>query len=398
MTVVSDFAAAEKISADDPSFRRVCLALILSGFSAFSALYCVQPILPVFASDFHIAPAAASLAISISTIALAVGLIFAGPLSDAIGRKPVILASMTASGLLMIASVFAPNWHALVALRAVLGFLLGGITAINLTYLAEEVDLTSLGMATGFVLAGNSVGSMSARLVVGVATDYVDWRWPMAGLGLFSLASAALMAAWLPASRHFEPAPLSLGATLGNYGRHLASPGLAPAFVAGFLLMGSFVAFFNYIGFRLLSPPFGLSQTVVGLISLVFLPSSWAAVVAGRFSDRIGPTRVHVGAIATMILGLALTAASSFLALGVGTLLFALGFFAAHSTATGHVGRTARVARAQATSMYQIAFYVGASIAGTVGGLFWQALGWNGIILMLGLMLSAAAVNGRKLR
>ena len=48
--------------------------------------------------------------------------------------------------------------------------------------------------------------------------------------------------------------------------------------------------------------------------------------------------------------------------------------------------------------MYQIAFYVGASVAGTVGGLFWQALGWNGIILMLGLMLAAAAVNGSKLR
>ena len=98
MTALTDFAAAQKISADDPSFRRVCLALILSGFSAFSALYCVQPILPVFATDFNIAPAAASLAISISTMALAVGLIFAGPLSDAIGRKPVILASMTASG------------------------------------------------------------------------------------------------------------------------------------------------------------------------------------------------------------------------------------------------------------------------------------------------------------
>lgn len=398
MTVLTDFTAGDRISARDPSFRRVCLALILSGFSAFSALYCVQPILPVFADDFRIAPASASLAISISTIALAIGLVFAGPVSDAIGRKPVILASMTAAGALMIASVFAPNWHSFIVLRAILGLLLGGITAINLTYLAEEVDVTSLGMATGFVLAGNSIGSMSARVFVGVATDYVDWRWPMAILGLFSLGAAAIMAAWLPASRHFEPAPLRLGSTIRNYGLHLTSPGLAPAFVAGFLLMGSFVAFFNYIGFRLLGHPFDLSQTVVGLISLVFLPSSWAAVAAGRLSDRIGPTQVHVGAIGLMIVGLVLTAVPYFWVLGLGTLLFALGFFAAHSTATGHVGRTARTARAQATSMYQIAFYVGASIAGTVGGLFWQAAGWNGIELMLGLMLTAAAINGRWLK
>ncbi|WP_237155511.1 MFS transporter [Oryzibacter oryziterrae] len=398
MSAVGEVSASSKISTATPGFARLCIALILSGFSAFSALYCMQPILPILADSFSLSPAAASLSVTVTTVTLAIGLVFAGPLSDAIGRKPVMLASMTAAGVMLIATTLAPNWHLLIAARAVLGLLLGGITAINLTYLAEEMEPASLGQTIGLVLAGNSVGGMIARLSVGVAAEHMDWRWPVAAIGLMSLAATAVMALWLPPSRHFRPIRLDLATVLGNYRRHLTAPGLTPAFIAGFLLMGCFVAFFNFLGFRLLAPPFGLNQSVVGLISLVFLPSSYAAVEAGKLSDRLGAARVHVGAIAVMALGLALTAAPTFWLLGTGTLLFTLGFFGAHSVAVGHVGRRARTARAQATALYQIAFYVGASVAGTIGGLFWQALGWNGILLLLAGLLALAALNGRQLR
>lgn len=398
MTTLTFDSLPGKIHHDTPGFGRVCVALILSGFSAFSALYCVQPILPVFVRDFAIPPASASLSLTFSTIALAIGLVFSGPVSDAYGRKPIMLFSMIATGVLMMATSLAPNWHALLALRIAIGLLLGGITAVNLTYLAEEVDQHSLGLAIGYVVAGNSIGGMVARVFVGVAADHMDWRWPITAVGVMSLVAAAVLWLWLPPSRFFRPSPLRIATTFDNFGRHLSSPGLAPAFLAGFLLMGCFVAFFNYIGFRLLAPPFELGQTVVGMISVVYLPASYAAVEAGKMSDHIGPEWVHIGAIGVMALGVALTAVPLFWILGLGTLLFTFGFFAAHSVAVGHVGRRAQTARAQATAMYQIAFYFGASIAGTVGGFFWQAYGWNGVLLLLGGMLALAALNGTRLK
>lgn len=385
------------IDFDAPGFWKICVALILSGFCAFSALYCVQPILPVFAHDFGVSPASTSLALTVTTVSLAIGLVFSGPISDTLGRKPVMLFSMIATGLLMVALAFAPDWHSLLVMRAVMGLVLGGITAINLTYLTEEIATHSLGRAVGLVLAGNSVGGMIARIAVGVAADHMDWRWPVAAVGVLSLIASALMWRWLPPSHHFRPARFSLDATLRNYVMHLRTPGLAPAFLAGFLLMGCFVAFFNYVGFRLLANPFDMSQMVVGLVSLVFLPSSYAAVAAGRLSDRFGPVPVHVGAIALMAAGLALTAVPDIWVLVAGALLFTFGFFAAHSTATGYVGRRAHTARAQATSMYQISFYVGASVAGSIAGLFWQAWGWNGVVLLLAALLAIAALNGRNL-
>src|ERR1700760_3469599 len=74
-----------------PAFRRVTLALTAAGFSTFAVLYCVQPLLPVFTAMFHVSPAQSSLAQSLSTGLLGIGLLIAGPLSDVRGSKPVMV-------------------------------------------------------------------------------------------------------------------------------------------------------------------------------------------------------------------------------------------------------------------------------------------------------------------
>ena len=70
------------IETGSPAFRRVTLALTAAGFSTFAVLYCVQPLLPVFTAKFHVSPAESSLALSLSTGLLGIGLLIAGPLSD----------------------------------------------------------------------------------------------------------------------------------------------------------------------------------------------------------------------------------------------------------------------------------------------------------------------------
>src|SRR6266702_958131 len=74
-------------------FRRTNLALFLSGFATFALLYGVQPLMPVFAAEFNVSPAASSLTISLTTGAVAVMMLFAGAVADAIGRKRVMCVS-----------------------------------------------------------------------------------------------------------------------------------------------------------------------------------------------------------------------------------------------------------------------------------------------------------------
>jgi len=56
------------------------------------------------------------------------------------------------------------------------------------------------------------------------------------------------------------------------------------------------------------------------------------------------------------------------------------GFFGAHSVASAWVGVRATKARAQASGLYFFSFYIGSSVAGSLGGVFWQRWGWPGLI------------------
>jgi YNFM family putative membrane transporter len=93
----------------------------------------------------------------------------------------------------------------------------------------------------------------------------------------------------------------------------------------------------------------------------------------------------------TMGGGLFLTLAQPLLLIIVGIVILTIGFFAAHTLASAWVGTRAPVARAQASSLYLLAYYLGSSISGTGGGFVWSIWGWNGVVILVTSLLVAAA-------
>ena len=109
---------------------------------------------------------------------------------------------------------------------------------------------------------------------------------------------------------------------------------------------------------------------------------------------RFGRAPVLIGFLGLMLAGLLLTLFQALWLIILGLLLFAGGFFAAHSVASSWIGRRAVKAKGQASSLYLFCYYVGSSIAGTAGGFFWHFAGWNGIggfivALLIGALLVA---------
>ncbi|EIQ13023.1 inner membrane transport ynfM domain protein [Shigella flexneri K-1770] len=107
----------------------------------------------------------------------------------------------------------------------------------------------------GLYISGNSIGGMSGRLISGVFTDFFNWRIALAAIGCFALASALMFWKILPESRHFCPTSLRPKTLFINFRLHWRDRGLPLLFAEGFLLMGSFVTLFNYIGYRLMLSP-----------------------------------------------------------------------------------------------------------------------------------------------
>jgi MFS family permease len=100
---------------------RVTLALFSAGLATFALLYCVQPILPVLSHEFGVSPASSSVSLSISTAMLAIGLLFTGPLSDAIGRKPVMVTALMLASVCTLLSTMMTSWHGILVMRALIG-------------------------------------------------------------------------------------------------------------------------------------------------------------------------------------------------------------------------------------------------------------------------------------
>lgn len=389
------YSALSGIRTGTPEARRVSLALFAAGFSTFVLLYYVQPLLPLLAHTFQVAPAEAALALSLATGFLSVSLLLSGALADIFGRKPVMVASLAISALLTLVTAIIPSWHGLLLARALFGVTLAGLPAVAMAYLGEEMHPAALDRAMGLYVAGAAMGGMAGRLVTGVAVDFLPWQAATVGVGLLGLAASFAVWRSLPASAGWVRRSARPVMMLRALAAPLADARLRLLFVQGFLLMGAFITIFNYMGFRLLLPPFDLPQSVVALIFSAYLLGMGSSSSIGRLTALWGRPRTMAAAVLVMALGIALTLSNGLYAIVPGIGLMTFGFFGAHSVASGWVSALAPAnGKAQSSSLYLFGYYMGSSLVGVAGGVVWAALGWGGLVAVVGamLVLSLAAI------
>jgi YNFM family putative membrane transporter len=68
----------------------------------------------------------------------------------------VIFTSMLCA-ILNIVSMLTPNWHSLLIARALEGLLLGGVPAVTMAWIAEEIAPEHLGKTMGLYIAGTAL-------------------------------------------------------------------------------------------------------------------------------------------------------------------------------------------------------------------------------------------------
>jgi YNFM family putative membrane transporter len=262
-----------------------------------------------------------------------------------------------------------------------------------MAYLAEEVQAGGLGLAVGLYIGGNSIGGMSGRIATGLLADAFGWRVAVACVGGLSLACSVLFWAALPASAHFVPRPLGVvrpRRMLGPLVKHVCDPGLARLYLVGCLLQAGFTPLYNYLSFDLQAPPYRLSQAAVGWIFLTYIFGTLGSTWMGRAADRVGRRKVLRLGVGIMAGGAVITLLPALLTKVIGVAVFTFGFFAGHAVASGWVARRAVESRAQASALYLLLYYLGASVGGAAGGLFWGAAGWPGVVGMILAVLALA--------
>lgn len=369
------------------SFTAILWSLFFAGFASFSSLYSVQPMMPIFAKFFQVTPTHSSFPLSFSTVALAIGLLFTGFISDRFGRKPIMVFALFLVSVLLLVSASFPIWEIFLTTRIFIGLAVSGVAAVAMTYIGEEIAQKDIGFAMGLYISGTAIGGMGGRLIAGVLVDFISWQSATYIIGFINLVIACLFYLLLPKSQHFKPFPFRFSRFKAAFEQNLKDSKLRILFAQGFILMGCLVTVFNYISYHLLEAPFHLSQTWIGLISIAYLAGIYSSPKAARWGYQYGRAKVLPFLLFSMMVGLFITLIPSLWAILLGLTIFTFSFFAAHSTASSWVSVQAVQYRAVASSLYLFCYYIGSSLLGSSGGLVWEHFGWIGINLGVGVVL-----------
>src|SRR5690554_7934240 len=103
--------APELIARGSPAFRRASLGLVLASLVIFGNLYAIHPLLPLISAEYQVSTLRASNAFTLTSLTLGLSLLLHGPLSDAFGRRALLIIGMTATAVLTLGMAFADDFN-----------------------------------------------------------------------------------------------------------------------------------------------------------------------------------------------------------------------------------------------------------------------------------------------
>ncbi len=369
------------IEAGSREFRAATLALCLGSAMVFANLHLVQSLLPTLAQHFQLTELQASWSLTATILMLGLSLLVYGPLSDAWGRKTIMVVTMAGSVVTTLAMSQVESYPTLLALRALQGLCLGGLPAIAIAYMGDEFTRKAVVLAVGVYISANSLGGVMGRMVGGFVGEHYGWAAAFGAMGGLSAVLLAIFVWLLPASCHFQPKPLHPVSIACDMLGHIRNPVLLVAYGIAF---GNFMIFLNqysYVTFVLAAAPYHLTPHALGMLFLTYLTGTVSAAISGRLTHIIpAPLGMAVG-IVFLMAGSLLTLMPTLYAIIAGFMVSSFGFFLTHSLASSWVSHHAEKARASASSLYLVFYYLGASLGGFVLAPFWHWQGWSGIVL-----------------
>lgn len=258
----------------------------------------VVPVLPIYTKNLGVSDFQVGLLFATYAIALLLGAIPMGMLSDMFGRKPFVLFGMFAMCGAFVFYAFATTYAMLVVARVLDGVTAAATWSAGLALLGDRFEESEMGSMMGYAIGAMAVGGIAGPLLGGVLSDAVGYRAPF-----FAIAGACfaggVVALFLheesSARRAIVPAGRMLKNVLGNRT----------------ILLASLITLVTTTGLGLLEPTlplylkdnFAMSRTQIGIIfGVTMLLYAIASPVSGKLSDRIGRRDpILIGLIATAV-------------------------------------------------------------------------------------------------
>jgi len=376
-----------------PGVNAWTLPLMALGCGVMVAnIYLCQPLLAQLAIAFGVPEQQASLVAVACQVGYALGILLIVPLADVANTKRLVQALLLASTAgLLIAASSTGIWQLLAASLVIAAASV--VPQVLIPVSTSLVQPAHRAKVVGKLVTGLILGILLSRTVSGAVAEFAGtWR---AAYVLQALAVIALLVA-LP---RFLPARAA-SATSTTYSELLSS--LVPllrhrelrlSMVLGFCAFAAFSAVWATLAFHLASDEFRMGPAAAGLFGLYGAPGALMAPLAGRLSDKYGPSKVNAASLCAVAL-------SGMVAMGPGKTSMVALVLAVNlldfGVQSGQIANQARIFglgqefRARLNTLYMVVNFAGGALGGLAGGIVWHLAGWHGVCL-LGVSLTCVA-------
>lgn len=173
--------------------------IILAGMAMIGA-FATDTFLPSFpsiAAEFGLSQAAVQLSLSIYLLCYATMCLLYGPLSDALGRRKVVIASLAAFLISSAAAVFAPNFTWLLVCRALQGFSAGGGMVVGQTMVRDRFSGAIAHRLMSQIMTVFGIAPAVAPILGGFLHAHFGWRSTFVFMTVFSGSLLLASLRWL---------------------------------------------------------------------------------------------------------------------------------------------------------------------------------------------------------
>ena len=369
-------------AADDLPSMALLFTLGMVGVLAFLQVYSVQSILPQLLDDLQASVVQVGQAVGATVLAVAIMSPFTGMLSDALGRKPIIVGSVGFMGVSTALVFFSEGIGQLTALRFLQGLAVPGITVVTIAYIGEEFRGRAMTRLMSTYVGGTVLGGFLGRFLMGHLTEFMHWRSAFVLMAVFNLVGCVLVARVLPASRHFVPNP-NLRSSVRMLAALLRNPHVLVPCALGMCVLFSLVGAFTFVNLHLAAPPFHFSPSQLANVFAVYLLGVVVTPLSGRILPRLGARRTILLALGLSAGGLLLTLWPAAPVIVLGLAVASCGIFVTQSSTISFIAHRVTQSRSLATGLYYMAYYAGGFIGAWACALAYTAGAWPAPVALL---------------
>lgn len=356
--------------------------MALVGVFAFIQVYSVQSILPQLQHDLHASVVEIGNSVGVTVLAVALISPFVGMLSDALGRKWLVVASILALGVPTALMTQVDTVHGLLVLRFLQGLAVPGVSVVAIAYIGEEFRGPPMMRMMAMYVSGSVLGGFLGRFLMGHLTEFMHWRTAFGVMATLSIAGAFAVWRGLPASRRFV-ANTRFTTSVVVLGQLLRNRSLQVASMLGFTVLFAQVGVFTFVNLHLAAAPYRFSPGELANVFIVYLLGVVATPLAGRVIPRIGIRRAILLAVATSALGVLLTLAHSAWGIVAALAIASCGTFITQSATMSFIAYRITSGRSLASGLYYAAYYCGGFAGAWLCGIAYTLGGWPGTVATL---------------